>query len=80
MTIDYFGYKPNTIQTDNRAEFSYFKEIKRSHLFGVLCNELGIIHELIRPRTPRHNGKVKRSHKNDNERFYSTLNFYSYDD
>lgn len=80
MTIDYFGYKPNTIQTDNRAEFGYFKEIKRSHLFGVLCNELGIIHELIRPRTPRYNGKVKRSHKNDNERFYSTLNFYSYDD
>ena len=32
------------------------------------------------PRTPRHNGKVERSHRNDNERFYKYLSFYSYDD
>ncbi|MDY6147090.1 MAG: IS481 family transposase, partial [Peptoniphilaceae bacterium] len=31
-------------------------------------------------RTPRHNGKVERSHRNDNERFYSRLSFYSYED
>ena len=34
----------------------------------------------IRPRTPRHNGKVERSHRNDNERFYSFLSFYSLED
>ncbi|MBQ2021367.1 MAG: integrase core domain-containing protein, partial [Peptococcaceae bacterium] len=37
-------------------------------------------HKLIRPRTPRHNGKVERSHRNDQERFYNYLKFYSYDD
>ncbi len=34
----------------------------------------------IRPRTPRHNGKVERSHRNDQERFYNHMSFYSYDD
>ena len=29
---------------------------------------------------PRHNGKVERSHRNDNERFYSFLSFYSLED
>ena len=32
------------------------------------------------PRTPWHNGKVERSHRNDNKRFYKYLSFYSYDD
>ena len=46
----------------------------------TLLNELGIKHHKIRPRTPEHNGKVERSHRNDNERFYSYLKFYSIDD
>ncbi|MDD7543187.1 MAG: integrase core domain-containing protein, partial [Peptoniphilaceae bacterium] len=48
--------------------------------FDRFCQEMGIQHQLIRPRTPRHNGKVERSHRNDNERFYSRLSFYSYED
>ena len=44
------------------------------------CTEKGIKHHKIRPRTPRHNGKVERSHRNDNERFYSFLTFYSLED
>ena len=39
-----------------------------------------IEHKLIRPRTPRHNGKVERSHRSDNERFYRWLKFYDFDD
>lgn len=46
----------------------------------MLCSELGIQHKLIKPSTPRHNGKVERSHRNDQQRFYSYLSFYSYDD
>ena len=80
MAIDYFGYKPKIIQTDNGFEFTHFKDTKRIHPFDVLCNNLGIKHQLIRPRTPRHNGKVERSHRNDNERFYRHLSFFSYDD
>ncbi len=46
----------------------------------ALCQKLCIEHKLIRPRTPRHNGKVERSHRNDQERFYKHLSFYSYND
>ena len=65
MAIDYFGYTPKIIQTDNGFEFTHFKDTKRVHPFDKLCNELGIKHQLIRPGTPRHNGKVERSHRND---------------
>ena len=30
--------------------------------------------------TPRHNGKVERSHREDQKRFYSCHSFYSLDD
>lgn len=80
MAIKYFKYKPKIIQTDNGFEFTYFKETKRIHPFDVFCAHNEIEHKLIRPRTPRHNGKVERSHRNDNERFYRYLKFYSYDD
>ena len=44
------------------------------------CINNNIYHHKIIPRTPRHNGKVERSHRNDNERFYSFLSFYSLED
>ena len=46
----------------------------------TLLKSLEIKHYKIRPRTPEHNGKVERSHRNDNERFYSYLKFYSFED
>lgn len=79
-SIIYFGYKPKTIQTDNGSEFTHTQKTKRIHPFDILCSELDIEHKLIRPRTPRHNGKVERSHRNDQNRFYNYLNFYSYED
>ena len=79
--INYFGYKPKEIQTDNGIEFTYNQaEIKKIHPMDLFCNSLSIIHHKIRPRTPQHNGKVERSHRNDNERFYSFLKFYSLED
>ena len=80
MAISFFGYKPKIIQTDNGFEFTHFKDTKRIHPFDVLCNQLDIKHQLIRPRIPWHKGKVERSHRNNNERFYKYLSFYSYDD
>ena len=79
----YFGYKPKTIQTDNGQEFRFLNEQTkdgRIHLFDKLCLFYGIEHKTIRPRTPRHNGKVERSHRNDNERFYRYLHYYSFED
>ena len=52
----------------------------KTHPLDILLESLKISHKLIKPRTPRHNGKVKRSHRNDQQRFYFYLKFYSYDD
>lgn len=78
--IRYFGYTPAMIQTDNGSEFTHTSKTDRIHPFDVLCAQLNITHKLIRPRTPWHNGKVERSHRSDQERFYNHLRFYSYDD
>ena len=78
--IAYFGYKPRMIQTDNGAEFTHMRETNRIHPVDILLNSLGVVHKLIKPRTPRHNGKVERSHRNDQERFYNYLKFYSFED
>ena len=78
--IIYFGYAPEMIQTDNGSEFTHTSKTKRIHPLDVLCRQLNIRHKLIRPKTPWHNGKVERSHRNDQERFYNHLKFYSYED
>lgn len=78
--IAYFGYPPEVIQTDNGSEFTYIRRTDRIHAFDQFCGRLGITHKLLRPRTPWHNGKVERSHRNDQERFYNHMRFYSYED
>lgn len=79
--ITYYEYKPLEIQTDNGMEFTWNTDkMKKLHPLGQLCLELDIDHHKIRPRTPRHNGKVERSHRNDNERFYNNLIFDSLED
>ena len=78
--IAYFGYAPNILQTDNGGEFTHTQKTKRIHPLDVFCNTYGIKHKTIRPRTPWHNGKVERSHRNDQERFYNHLKFYSFND
>ncbi len=78
--IAYFGYAPDTIQTDNGGEFTHIAKTNRIHPFDIFCRKYNINHKLIIPRTPWHNGKVERSHRSDQERFYNFLSFYSYDD
>ena len=70
------------IQTDNGPEFTnrFTTFRNKPTLFQVHLEKHGIQHKLIRPFTPRHNGKVERSHRKDNERFYATHTFYSFDD
>ena len=78
--IIHFGYAPGMIQTDNGGEFTHTQKTKRIHPLDVLCGRLHILHKTIRPKTPWRNGKVERSHRNDQERFYNFLKFYSYED
>ena len=75
--IVYFGYAPQTIQTDNGTEFTNPKGTGegKKHALDILLDRLGIRHQLIRVYTPRHNGKVERSHRTDSEFFYKTLTF-----
>ena len=83
MLLKAFPFKIECIQTDNGSEFiKSFDEHKKGKLslFEARLKELGIRHKLIRPYTPRHNGKVERSHRKDNEYFYATHRFHSFED
>lgn len=77
------GIRVECVQTDNGFEFTNrFSNSKHDlpTLLEKTSSELGIRHKLIRPYTPRHNGKVERSHREDQKRFYNTHSFYSLDD
>lgn len=81
--LERFPMPVECIQTDNGMEFT--KRFSTSGketptLFQRALQEHGIRHKLIRPFTPRHNGKVERSHRKDNERFYASHKFYSFED
>lgn len=78
--ISYYGYQPLKIQTDNGPKFTHIHKTSLVHPIDQLCKQLRIIRQRIRPQTPRHNGKVERGHRNDNERFYKYVSFYSLED
>ena len=81
--VEKFQYVIECVQTDNGFEFT--NEIGNSKkkpptLFEKTLEQLGIKHKKIRPFAPRHNGKVERSHGKDNEEFYASHRFFSFDD
>ena len=81
--IEKLPFKIECVQTDNGAEFT--KRLGNTEnptptLFERMLEQCGIRHKLIKPYTPRHNGKVERSHRKDNEYFYASHSFYSFDD
>lgn len=78
MLIKAFPFKIKTIQTDNGTEFTY-KFISDTELSPLdkAIQGTSIKHVLIPPRTPWHNGKVERSHRNDQRYFYNWETFSS---
>lgn len=81
--IKKFPFKIECVQTDNGLEFTNRLANSRNPkptMFENRLQQLGIQHKLIKPYTPRHNGKVERSHRKDNEYFYATHTFYSFYD
>lgn len=71
------------VQTDNGTEFTNRLIVTKSRhltLFEELLEELEIIHHRIQIATPRHNGKVERQHRIDEERFYRSMRMYSLED
>ena len=78
-----FKFPVECVQTDNGMEFT--KRLGNSEkptltLFEASLKQRKIRHKLIKPYTPRHNGKVERSHRKDNEYFYAVHTFYSFED
>lgn len=81
MLVKAFPFKIKTIQTDNGIEFTYkFISDEKICPFDKALKKLGIEHKLIPPRTPWHNGKVERSHRNDQRYFYDWEIFRSVDE
>jgi transposase InsO family protein len=84
-----FPYHIEAIKTDNGSIFTnyYTSMTKRSdmtvktiHALDVFCASQGIIHYLIDPGKPAQNGKVERSHREDQEKFYETNTFAVFGD
>ena len=83
VMVKKFPFKIECIQTDNGTEFTNRFNPQRTRnktMFEKRLEEMGIRHKLIKPKTPRHNGKVERSHRKDQERFYYNKVFCSFED
>lgn len=79
-----FKYKIRAIKTDNHSTFTnrYNGTYKRSdfsnanqHALDQFCAAQGITHYLIDPGKPAQNGKVERSHREDQEKLYDAHMF-----
>lgn len=77
---DKLGFKVKLVQTDNGLEFVNDQDItNKKTRFEKYLEKLDIKHKRIRPYSPWQNGIVERSHKIDNELFYSGRRFSSYE-
>ena len=71
--IEEMPFPIQRLQTDRGREFFAVKVQEK-------LKEYSIKFRPNKPASPHLNGKVERSHRNDQERFYDHLKFYSMDD
>lgn len=77
---DKMGFRIKTIQTDNGTEFvNDSATTDKLSLFEKTLKSLNINYKRTRPYSPWQNGKVERSHRLDNDMFYSKRRFTNYD-
>ena len=81
--IKYFPFPIQEVRTDNGLE--YTNRLANTidpqpTLFENTLKQHNIKHDYCKPYTPRHNGKVERSHRKDNERFYQDRLFINLKD
>lgn len=75
---DMFGFPIKTIQVDNGYEFVNDREItNRKSYFEEVADKKGYVIKRIRPYSPWQNGKVERSHREDEKILYANNKFYS---
>lgn len=75
-----FPFPIRCVQTDNGVEFASLTKQETPTPFETCLQAHGITHKFIKHCTPRHNGKVERSHRKDNEYFYAMRRFSSFVD
>ena len=71
------------IQTDNGTEFTkalISNDPNDKSLFEVRLEAYDLVYHRIRIATPRHNGKVERQHRIDQQRFYERLRMFDLED
>lgn len=81
--IEKFPFPIREVQTDNGTEWTNALLVKKATyktLFEEYLEECGIKYHRIQVATPRHNGKVERQHRLDEQRFYSKMRMYSLED
>lgn len=81
--IEKFPFPIREVQTDNGTEWTNALLVKKSThktLFEEYLEECGINYHRIQVATPRHNGKVERQHRLDEQRFYSKMRMFSLED
>ena len=84
LIIKKFKFNIETVQTDNGLEFtnrlSYKADRNTKTFFEKELELNNIKHKLIKPRTPKQNGKVERSHRKDQENLYYDQKFLNFED
>jgi transposase-like protein len=81
--FEYFKFPIREAQTDNGTEFTnalLVVKAKYKTLFEQALADMDIIYHRIKIATPRHNGKVERQHRKDEQRFYRKLRMYDLND
>lgn len=70
------GIEVKCVQIDNGTEFTkqFLAKDENNHsMFEITAKRLGIRIKRIKPATPKHNGKVERSHREDQKLLYSEI-------
>ena len=80
--VKFFPFKIELVQTDNGTEWTnaMLTDKPKPTLFETELEKYGIKYTRIRIATPRHNGKVERQHRTDEQRFYKKMRMYSLED
>lgn len=70
------GIEVECVQTDNGAEFTKqfsANNVNNHSMFEATAERLGVKLKRIKPHTPKHNGRVERSHREDQKLLYSEI-------
>ncbi len=86
IVLKQFPYQIKAIKTDNHSTFTNYYvggnkrsdlSVKTLHALDVFCAQHIIIHYLIDKGKPTQNGKIERSHGEDQRKFYEQNTFTS---